>query len=503
MTAALPGLTAGVVPRPAEPAPLRSDVAGLIGPTRRGAVGAAIRVDGLTDFLRRFGGLAAAASTTYAARGYFENGGEAAWVVRVSGQGQVAAATWTVAGLAGFPVAAYRVTATSPGSWANGAKVSVTYRADGLAGQPEVDVRVSVPDEPVETFRGVPVDQLTERIGASLLVRFVPDAAAPPGPAGPGPRAAGATLTLDGGTDVPPGLQEYLRAVEVLGDQPEVAIVVAPSLGEDLRDDRDRDEVVAALLDSAASQLDRLVVLDVPPGRLEVEQASGWVAGLRLGDPVRLRAAAAYHPRLRVSDPFGGSATPLRTLPASGHVAGVISRLDRERGAHHTPANVVVLDAVDLEPVLDEDEEVAVYQAGLNLLRCAPGRGLQVWGGRTLVDPRDTGLFVAHRRLLHRLVRAIRRVAAPLVFDVNGPELRLTLVRAVTSVLLEAFQAGALKGARPNEAFRVQCDEANNPPTQDPGLVVCEIEVAPAVPMEFIHLQLLLGQEGRLEVIET
>ena len=89
----------------------------------------------------------------------------------------------------------------------------------------------------------------------------------------------------------------------------------------------------------------------------------------------------------------------------------MISRLDRVRGAHHTPANAVLEDAVDLDPALAEPEQVATFEAGLNLLRCAPGRGLQVWGGRTL-DPGH--LYVAHRRLPHRLVRAVHRVADPL-----------------------------------------------------------------------------------------
>ena len=105
-----------------------------------------------------------------------------------------------------------------------------------------------------------------------------------------------------------------------------------------------------------------------------------------------------------------------------------------------------------------------MFGAGVNLLRCAPGRGLQVWGGRTLDADPPVSLYVAHRRLMHRLVRAIRQVAEPLVFDVNGPELWLTLVRAVTSVLLEAFRAGALAGHPPEEAFRVACDDTNNPP---------------------------------------
>jgi phage tail sheath protein FI len=215
------------------------------------------------------------------------------------------------------------------------------------------------------------------------------------------------------------------------------------------------------------------------------------------GDNALLSTAAVYHPALRVPETAGA-----RTVPASGHVLGVIARLDIERGAHHTPANAVILEAVDLAAELPEPQQVRLAEAGINLVRCTRGRGLLVWGGRTLsADPRTR--FIAHRRLVHLLVRAIRRVASPLVFDVNSAELRLTLVRALTSVLLAAFRAGALAGSRAEQAFRVICDETNNPPEQDPGQVVCEIEVAPAAPMEFIRLRLVLGQDRDLEVIEA
>jgi phage tail sheath protein FI len=128
---------------------------------------------------------------------------------------------------------------------------------------------------------------------------------------------------------------------------------------------------------------------------------------------------------------------------------------------------------------------------------------LVVWGGRT-ADANQPPTFIAHRRLIHRLIRAIRRVADPLVFDVNGPELRLTIVRAITTVLLEAWRAGALKGATADEAFRVRCDEKTTPPEeQDLGRVFCEIELAPAVPMEFILLRVALSTDAALEVFET
>jgi phage tail sheath protein FI len=304
-------------------------------------------------------------------------------------------------------------------------------------------------------------------------------------------------LTLAGGTDAAPGRADYAAAVIAQADLPEPALVALPDLGTDLTGAAHTDTVLE-LLTSASASLDRLVVLDVPPALSSVDDVTSWVDSLTAaGDPVLLSTAAVYHPQLRVPD-----GQDVRTVPASGHVLGVIARLDAERGAHHTPANAVLLEAVDLATEFPEPQQIRLFDSAVDLIRCTRGRGLVVWGGRTL-SPDPDRRYIAHRRLLHLLVRAIRRVASPLVFDVNSAELRLTLVRALTSVLLAAFRSGALAGARPEQAFRVVCDDTNNPPEQDPGQVVCEIDVAPAVPMEFIRLRLVLGQDRSLEVIEA
>ena len=510
MTVELPGLTVEAAPPAALPPPLRTDVAGFLGATRRGPVGTPARVESLNGYRDLFGDLDPAAATSYAVRGYYENGGELAWVTRVAGGGTPATAEWDVTGLTGFTgLAAYQVVATSPGSWAEGGKVTVVYRSAGLEGTAEVDVRVVIPGETAEVFTRIPASQIAERVASSRLIRLVPvpgpDGAA--GNGGPVRRGRKTELSLSGGTDAAPHVNDYLAAVQALADQPEVAIVAAPDLSLHLTADGDRRAVASALLSTAASQLDRLVLLDVPPGpdghTLAPQDALAWARTVLPGDQAERRAGAVYYPGLLVPDPLGGLTAPLRILPPSGHVAGVISRLDRERGAYATPANVVLEEAVDLDPPLAEPEQEAVFGAALNLLRCAPGRGLQVWGGRTLdVTPSHVS-YVAHRRLLHRLVRAIHQVADPLVFDVNGPELRLSLVRGVTSVLLAAFRAGALAGTRPQDGFGVVCDNTNNPPGADPGQVVCDIAVAPAAPMEFIHLRLIVGQQSQAEVIES
>jgi phage tail sheath protein FI len=177
--------------------------------------------------------------------------------------------------------------------------------------------------------------------------------------------------------------------------------------------------------------------------------------------------------------------------------------MDLQLGAYFTPANAPLEQAFDLAKLLDADEQAMIYSGGLNLLTCSPSRGLLVWGGRVLGKSTPGG-YVAHRRLIHLLVRAIRRVAEPLVFDTNGPELWLAFVRSITTVLLEAYRAGALQGDQPSQAFQVICDATTNPPSQiDEGTVVCVVKVAPAVPMEFITLRVAVSAQGQLEVFES
>ncbi|WP_221352053.1 phage tail sheath family protein [Streptomyces beigongshangae] len=495
---ALPGVSLTLAPPGSGAEPLRTDVAAFLGRFRRGPVGGPVRVESWNDVVDTFGPPPpeGAFATPYALRGFFENGGRTAWVLRVSGPAATARTRWTVGDIAGFGATGYRVTATSPGSWANGMRVAVRHQASTVAGPPGVSLRVTVPGEAPETFSGLPPAALDDGLGASRYLRLVPDGR-PPSPGRPGPLSTSWDLTLAGGTDTPPARQEYTDAVTAQCDLPEPALVALPDLGTDLTGGAHTD-VVRELLTAVSPLLDRLVVLDVPPGKASADAALEWVRSLTgTGDDALLGCAAVYHPALRIPD---GPA--LRTVPASGHVLGVIARLDTERGAHHTPANAVVLEAVDLAAELPDPQQVRLFEAGVDLIRCTRGRGLTVWGGRTLsAGPRTR--HIAHRRLLHLLVRAVRRVTGPLVFDVNSPELRLTLVRAITSVLLSAFRAGALAGSRPEQAFRVVCDDTNNPPEQDPGQLVCEVEVAPAVPMEFIRLRLVLGQDRGLEVIEA
>lgn len=511
----LPGVTFAALRSTAAALSLRTDVGMFAGRARRGPVGEAVRVDGWRRFLSLYGGLSPDALTSYAVKGYFDNGGEVAWIWRL-GAGLFTAAerVWnlgsqTLAASLGLDAFRYVVTASSPGVWGNKITVTIELRRK-LAGPQTLDIFVTAGDEPPEVLIDVPCDEnLVETVSKrSSYIRLRADSAAPVAGPGPvGPLTLRWPLALAGGTDPDVDYAAYELATAAAALENEPALLALPDLPRDLANDDQRRGIIAGSARDFSATLDRMVLVDLPESIDLAVDAETWLSDFGERESL-VRAAAAYHPWIMVNDPLGSIAEPQRRLPPSGHVAGIISRLDRERGAASTPANASIEGAVDLSRRLPQAEQAGLHALGINAIVCQSGRGLVVWGGRMLggrpdvAFSADTG-FIAHRRLIHRLVRAIRQTALPLVFEVNGPQLWFALTRGATTVLLEAWRGRALKGTRPEQAFRVRCDAELNPPEViERGQVVCEVSLAPAAPMEFITIRVALSADGQLEVAE-
>ena len=463
------------------------------------------------------------AYTPYAVSGYFQNDGHVAHVIRLGGPAsQTASAVWDLSNPTqllgsqldgGFCWSRFTFRASSPGCWANKAQITLSYSRQGVSGTPSIDVVTMAAGELTETIRGIQPSTLVDQINkTSMLIRVRHvEGARLPGETGLASLSATATLPLEGGSDDPPSMQSYLDAIQSMGDEPEVALVVMPDLYDDITDPTERLAILAsavALADSEAG----------PAGDRGRTSRSDGVSGrhqLGCGAPEGVRRGE--HPGGSRHGTRGGSLSPLAlgARPAGNDARGVAiaDRAFGPRRRSDQPARSPArrrLYAGECPPApgvrrredLSSVRGAVLNDQGVDLIRCFPNQGLLVWGGRTLGTDPGT-LYVAHRRLLHRLVRAIRAVAEPLVFDVNGPELWLTLVRAITTVLLQVYRAGGLAGATPAQAFQVQCDDQTNPSDAiDAGRVVCLVSVAPAVPMEFITLRVSLDTEGRLEVLQ-
>jgi phage tail sheath protein FI len=167
-------------------------------------------------------------------------------------------------------------------------------------------------------------------------------------------------------------------------------------------------------------------------------------------------------------------------------MAGVWARSDGTRGVHKAPANEVVRGAISLELNITKGEHDQLNPVGINCIRSFPGRGIRVWGARTLSsDP--AWRYINVRRLFNYLEESILEGTQWVVFEPNDMDLWERVKRTVNSFLVRVWRDGALFGATPAEAFYVKCDSENNPSeTIDAGQLIVDIGVAPVKPAEFV-----------------
>ncbi|MGW7578577.1 phage tail sheath family protein [Streptomyces sp. NPDC054765] len=292
---------------------------------------------------------------------------------------------------------------------------------------------------------------------------------------------------------------------------PDVAMVAVPSLWDMISDvsgdtasppqvsSPSNDDLTAgkALIDAVLAHCtkmrDRLAVIDAPPAQLP-EPLKAFVGGLGPRHSDDAAFTALYYPWVNVPGVDGSR----RTVPPSGHIAGVWARTDFERGVFKAPANQNLRGVLDIPTLLTDDQQGELNGLGVNCLRVFPGRGLLVWGARTRSDSRDWR-YLNVRRLICFLADSIRDSSTWAVFEPNDDRLWATLRHSVTSFLTDQWRQGALQGRTPDEAFYVVCDQTNNTEaTMDAGQVICDIGIAPVRPAEFVHFTItqMAGQPG-------
>ncbi|MEV7911186.1 phage tail sheath family protein [Streptomyces griseus] len=474
-------------------------VAAFVGFAESGPFHQPTLVTNWDQYVQTFGTFTADTYLTHAVYGFFANGGGAAYIVRIGGpaqgsegaaQGAVAPAPAAVA-LGGFLVTA------KPGA-GDGLSVEI---ADAEGENPPEDrfrLLVRQGGKAVETY-----DVSTRKNVKGYLVTQTRDSkfvqvTEQPGTAQSRPEKQTVALAAAGAPGTGSGVAR-IDASEYVGDASartgfagleaidEITMVAVPDLMSAFqRGDIDAEGVKTvqlAVISHCEQMGDRVAVLDTPPG-MNAQRVRTW----RNEDAgYDSRYATLYYPWVKVFDPASGRNS---LVPPSGHVAGVWARSDGERGVHKAPANEVIRGAVDLEIRLSKGEQDLLNPIGVNCVRAFPGRGIRIWGARTLSsDPAWRYLNV--RRLFNYLEESILLGTQWVVFEPNDDRLWSSIRRNVTAFLTEEWRRGALFGRTAEEAFYVRCDRSNNPQESiDLGQVVCEIGVAPVKPAEFVIFRL-------------
>jgi phage tail sheath protein FI len=431
----------------------------------------------------------------YCVRGFFENGGRRLFVARI-----VAATATTASARIGRH---FTLKALGPGSGGRriytcienctrrtaedqheAFRLRVAYYDSEPDGNPRLWFNGAAAPRPddVEEFDHLLIDSESpahweRQLEASTLVRLVRDESAP---ADAMPEPGFRRLDQGGvdGADVPAtedfvgqptqnrvepqGLAAWSSAIDS-----EVSIVYAPGVPP---------EVARSLVAHCESVRHCFAIIDGP-----ADLRTCSVARDGLGDSSR---AALYVPWILVKD-FAGRSTAL-SLPPGGHVAGVYARSDRERGVHRAPADEPLAGVVGIAATVSNRDQEALNPLAVNVIREFAGRGLRIWGARTLSsDPEFR--YVNVSRLLIFLEHSIDRGIKWVLFEPNGERLWAQLADAIRDFLTLIWHDGALQGQRQEQAFFVRCDRTTMTQEDiDQGRIVCEIGVAVVKPAEFV-----------------
>jgi uncharacterized protein len=443
-----------------------------------------------TQFTTLYGGFVEGAMLAHAVYGFFNNGGSAAYIARVPhtvlGSG---GARKALPSGAGNDKPSLEITSSVEGS-----DVEVVVTPTGTDEAPTFDLTVQVDGAVVETYPDLTLAKgdrnvesvvnetstrvqvktlLADKTASVLAGRYTLERV----------EAEPATVTT---ADVE-GVEEERTGIRGLAIADDVTMVLVPDLitmatQDDGTIDLDTWKAVqTALITHCELHGGRMAILDPPPG-LTPQQVKEWRAEDAMYDS---HAAALYYPWITVSNPLATNGNKKITVPPSGHIAGLWSRVDGTRGVWKAPANEVLQGVLDVEPIT-QTEQGFLNPIGINCIRAFGTRGIRVWGARTLSS--DTSwTYVPVRRLFNMIETTIEQGTQWAVFEPNDAMLWSKISRNVEAFLQGLWRDGALFGASSSQAFYVKCDAETNPPDSiDQGRVVAEIGIAPVKPAEFV-----------------
>lgn len=440
-----------------------------------------------TQFQDTFGGFTDGAYLPDAVYGYFANGGGPCYVtsLRALSEGESEASPATVTIPATGKGNSFKVVAKTAGPAGNG--LTVTIKNDkNDKGEDAGTFTMSVGNV---TKSGLTMKKGEGFVGdadfGGVTITDVGASTAMP---------AEGTYTLDGGGMQPltvadfvgdPTARTGLGGLEAFDD---VSLVLCPDVmagydGSDAARERIK-AVQTAIIAHCENMRYRFAILDTPPG-LNAQQAKEWRQFVNFDTSY----AAMYYPWIQVAD-LSGSGRTSKYVPPSGHIVGIYNRTDADRGVHKAPANEVVLGATDLEVNLSRGEQDTLNPIGVNCIRSFPGRGIRVWGARTLSSD-GSWRYINVRRLFIMVAHSLDVSMQWVVFEPNDSTLWAKVRRDVNSFLRVVWRSGALFGATPDQAFYVKCDEELNPSEiRDLGQLIIEVGMAPVKPAEFVLIRL-------------
>ncbi len=325
--------------------------------------------------------------------------------------------------------------------------------------------------------------------------------------------------------------EHYKQALAELEKEDEPTIIVMPEAAS--MPSVACYDVYKTALQQAAKLMDRFVILDVCEGEKEIENFRNGVGN------ENLMFGAAYYPFLKTSIPTyskvknenivfkeitavdkegrktkgvtNSEIAPgnmdrqkmiqkikevTQVMSPSAAIAGVYASVDASRGVWKAPANVSLnmVTGVRKKITHEEQGELNIDPTGgksINAIRVFAGKGIMVWGARTLAGNDNEWRYVPTRRFYNTVEESVKKATEQFVFEPNDKNTWVQVKSMIENFLTNLWRQGALMGATPTDAFFVKVGLGDTMTMDDilNGIMSVEIGLAVVRPAEFIILK--------------
>ena len=265
-----------------------------------------------------------------------------------------------------------------------------------------------------------------------------------------------------------------------------------------------KDELKKAQIAAAKPKVPGAKVIDIAAIEKVIEGFEKLLPGLEDTAEQAISAAEIkaedikthHQTLLAVSPLYKSIMTSLREhinlLPPSAAMAGIYAMIDNTVGVFQSPANIsmgtVVRPSVNLTNDEQEDLNLPLNGKAVNAIRTFPGKGVLVWGARTLDGNSQDWKYISVRRTVIFIEQSIKYATEPYVFAPNTATTWTNVKAMLTNFLNNVWQQGALAGATPEDAFSVSIGlgETMTPVDILDGVLRITVKLAVTRPAEFI-----------------
>ncbi|MDR5170977.1 phage tail sheath family protein [Methylobacillus flagellatus] len=186
-----------------------------------------------------------------------------------------------------------------------------------------------------------------------------------------------------------------------------------------------------------------------------------------------------------------------RMIPPSATVIGLFHANDLQRGVWKLPSHVQIKEVQSLAAAINDERQASLNidkdeGKSINVIRRFAGKGILLWGGRTLAGNDAEWRYISVARTHGFINASLHRYLAAQHFKANDAATWTAVRESFNQFLLTFWRAGGLAGNKPEQAFYVKSGLNETMTSEDvaAGRLIIDIGLAFLRPAEFMTLRI-------------